>query len=51
MGDEHAKESQQAPEDDSLLQTPQPDQPHPPVSEAEEPEPVEDQSLRSDDTP
>lgn len=31
MNDE-AKDSQQEPETDSALQTPQPDQPHPPVS-------------------
>lgn len=31
MNDE-AKDSQQEPEQDSALQTPQPDQPHPPVS-------------------
>ncbi len=52
MGDEQPKESQQEPREDSLLQTPQPDQAHPPASEqAEEPAPVEDQSLTSDDTP
>jgi len=33
MSDEHPKESQQEPEQDSALQTPQPDQPHPPVSD------------------
>jgi len=32
MNDE-VKESQQEPEQDSALQTPQPDQPHPPVSD------------------
>lgn len=32
MNDE-VKDSQQEPQDDSALQTPQPDQPHPPVSD------------------
>lgn len=30
------KESQQAPQQDSGLQTPQPDQPHPPVSDEDD---------------
>jgi hypothetical protein len=36
MGDEHAQDSQQEPQQDSALQTPQPDQPHPPVQTDQE---------------
>lgn len=44
MGDEY-KDSQQDPEQDSALQTPQPDQPHPPVGSP----PMD--SRREDQTP
>jgi hypothetical protein len=37
MGDDY-KDSQQEPESDSALQTPQPDQAHPPVSETNRPD-------------
>ena len=33
MQEEGPKDSQQEPQEDSALQTPQPDQPHPPVSD------------------
>lgn len=55
MNDEH-KDSQQEPDQDSALQTPQPDQPHPPVSDRAQPDESSDQpsvqvEVNSDDSP
>lgn len=51
MNDE-VKDSQQEPEQDSALQTPQPDQPHPPVgdrpSDAEEDSPPVEVNINVD---
>jgi hypothetical protein len=53
MNDEHPRDSQQEPQHDSALQTPQPDQAHPPVSDqsaTEEPQVDVDVEVNVDDS-